>query len=171
MNEVCRYASIRDMDISNVEGIGVSVFFQGCPFHCPGCFNKETWDMDGGKEFTQDELYKVLDLLGRPHVKRLLILGGEPLLKRNYTTLLKLVYLAKQEAKESSKDDFKIWLWTGRTFKDIISEIDGNKQNVLYLIMKSVDYVINGKFEEDKKDLTLKWRGSSNQRIIPVLAL
>lgn len=165
----CRYASMRDMDISNGTGIGVSIFMQGCPFHCPGCFNKKTWDMDGGKPFGADEIDKVLDLLKPPHIKRLSILGGEPLLKRNYIQLAKLLYLAKEEAIDCGKEDFKVWLWTGRTIEDIENEIDSNEAHPLYLMLKNVDYLIDGRFEQDKKDLTLKWRGSSNQRIIKLL--
>lgn len=168
MNNQCRYASIRDMDISNGEGIGVSIFMQGCPFHCKGCFNEETWDMDGGKIFTTDELFRVLDLLKKPHIKRLSILGGEPLIERNYIQLAKLAFLAKEEARDWGKDDFKVWLWTGRTLEDIEKEIDGNEFYPLCLVLKNVDYLIDGKFEEDKKDLALRWRGSSNQRVIPL---
>lgn len=168
MNDQCRYASIRDMDVSNGEGIGVSIFMQGCPFHCKDCFNEETWDMDGGRAFTSTELFRVLDLLKKPHIKRLSILGGEPLIERNYIQLAKLVFLAREEARDCGKDDFKVWLWTGRTIEDIEEEIDGDDFHPLQLVLKNVDYLIDGKFEEDKKDLALKWRGSSNQRVIPL---
>lgn len=167
MNE-CRYASIRNIDISNGPGIGVSVFFQGCPFHCKGCFNEETWDFNSGKPFDKLELYKVLDLLNESWVSRLSILGGEPLVERNYTQLMKLTYLAKDEAKSSGKDKFQIWLWTGRTYEDILDETENDPKHPLSLILKNLDYIVDGRFEEDKKDLTLLWRGSSNQRIIPL---
>lgn len=167
MANECRYASIRNMDISNGPGIGVSVFFQGCPFHCKGCFNEETWDFDGGKTFDTPEIYKTLDLLNKPWVSRLSILGGEPLLNRNYIQLIKLTYLAKEEARDAKKK-FQIWLWTGRTYEDIVNEIGDNHKHPLSLILKNLDYIVDGQFKESEKDLALLWRGSSNQRIIPL---
>ena len=86
-----RYASIRSMDISNGEGVGISLFVQGCHFHCKNCFNKDTWDFNGGKEWTQDTEDKLIELANKPYIKRLSILGGEPLADENLDGVLHLV--------------------------------------------------------------------------------
>ena len=86
-----RYASIRSMDISNGEGVGVALFVQGCHFHCKNCFNPETWDFNNGKEWTVEVKNKFLELVGRPYIKRVSILGGEPLVEENINDVLDLV--------------------------------------------------------------------------------
>lgn len=163
-----RYADIHKMNISDGPGIGVSLYVQGCALHCPGCFNEGTWDFDGGKEYTNDTMDTILDLLKPEWMTRLSILGGEPLCPANYKELIKLTYLAHEENKD--KPDFKVWMWTGRTYENLMAEInsesDRKHQHPLELVLKGVDYLVDGPFIQDKKDLTLKWRGSSNQRII-----
>ena len=86
-----RYAQIRSMDVSNGEGVGVSLFVQGCTFHCKNCFNSETWDFNGGKEWTEETKEKLIGLIARPYIKRVSILGGEPLAKQNLDDVLKLI--------------------------------------------------------------------------------
>lgn len=152
-----RYASVRELDISNGEGVGVALFVQGCHFHCKNCFNAETWDFNGGKEWTNEIKERFFDLIDRPYVKRISILGGEPLAKENY---LEIRYLLKDI--KNKFPDKKIFLYTGNTFEHI-TEIRELLRTIIYC-----DVLIDGRFEEDKKDLTLKWRGSSNQRIIDV---
>ena len=163
-----RYADIHKMNISDGPGIGVSLYVQGCALHCPGCFNEGTWDFDGGKEYTNDTMDTILDLLKPEWMTRLSILGGEPLCPANYKELIKLTYLAHEENKD--KPDFKVWMWTGRTYENLMAEInsepDRKHPHLLELVLKGVDYLVDGPFIQDKKDLTLKWRGSSNQRII-----
>ena len=163
-----RYADIHKMNISDGPGIGVSLYVQGCALHCPGCFNEGTWDFDGGKEYTNDTMDTILDLLKPEWMTRLSILGGEPLCPANYKELIKLTYLAHEENKD--KPDFKVWMWTGRTYENLMAEInsepDHKHPHPLELVLKGVDYLVDGPFIQDKKDLTLKWRGSSNQRII-----
>ena len=163
-----RYADIHKMNISDGPGIGVSLYVQGCALHCPGCFNEGTWDFDGGKEYTNDTMDVILDLLKPEWMTRLSILGGEPLCPANYKELIKLTYLAHEENKD--KPNFKVWLWTGRTYENLMAEInsepDRKHPHPLELVLKGVDYLVDGPFIQDKKDLTLKWRGSSNQRII-----
>lgn len=163
-----RYASIHRMNISDGPGIGVSLYVQGCALHCPGCFNEGTWDFDGGKEYTKETADEILDLLHPEWMTRLSILGGEPLCPANYTELIKLTYLAHEENKD--KPGFKVWMWTGRTYESLMAEIesepDRKNPHPLALVLKNVDYLVDGPFVQDKKDLTLKWRGSSNQRII-----
>ena len=163
-----RYADIHKMNISDGPGIGVSLYVQGCALHCPGCFNEGTWDFDGGKEYTNDTMDTILDLLKPEWMTRLSILGGEPLCPANYKQLIKLTYLAHEENKD--KPNFKVWMWTGRTYENLMAEInsepDRKHPHLLELVLKGVDYLVDGPFIQDKKDLTLKWRGSSNQRII-----
>lgn len=156
------------MNISDGPGIGVSLYVQGCALHCLGCFNEGTWDFDGGKEYTNDTMDTILDLLKPEWMTRLSILGGEPLCPANYKELIKLTYLAHEENKD--KQDFQVWMWTGRTYENLMAEInsepDRKHPHPLELVLKGVDYLVDGPFIQDKKDLTLKWRGSSNQRII-----
>lgn len=144
-----RYASIRDMDISNGNGIGVALFTQGCHFHCKNCFNKSTWDFDGGKEFTKETCDKFMKLVNRPFIKRVSILGGEPLAKENVDDVCNVLKQIK---------DKQIWVYTGHTFETVKN----------YDIMKYIDYLVDGQYVDELRDLRLKFRGSSNQRIIDV---
>lgn len=147
-----RYASIRKMDIVNGEGIGVSLFVQGCPFHCKGCFNQETWDFNGGKEFTKEIEKKFIKLISQPSITRVSFLGGEPMCYPNYlTSLIKKI--------KDIDPNIKIWLWSGFSYENIITNKE--RSNLLY----HLDYLIDGKYIEELKNLNLKWRGSSNQRI------
>ncbi len=150
-----KYAKIRKMDISNGEGVRVSLFVQGCSFHCKNCFNQETWDFNGGKEFTTAEIQKIIELANKDYIAGLSVLGGEPLHNNNVNEVFHIVATFKE--KFPNKD---IWLWTGFKFEDAI------KDSKRKFILRNIDVLIDGQFEEDKKDLTLKWRGSSNQRVI-----
>ena len=111
-----RYAQIRSMDISNGEGVGVSLFVQGCPFHCKNCFNSETWDFNGGKEWTEETKNKFMELIDRPYIRRVSILGGEPLHENNLSEVLSLV----KEIREKFPDK-TIWLYTGYSIEDIVN--------------------------------------------------
>ena len=148
-----RYAKIRKMDISNGPGIRVSVFVQGCTFNCKNCFNPETHDFNGGKEFTGEKLEEVLNLCNRDEVVGLSLLGGEPLHPNNIegTTLIAKSFKEKYPHKT-------LWVWTGFLFDDV-----KDKE-----IMKYVDVLVDGRYVDDLHDFTLKWRGSSNQRVIDV---
>ena len=150
-----KYAKIRKMDISNGEGVRVSLFVQGCSFHCKNCFNQETWDFNGGKEFTTAEIQKIIELANKDYIAGLSVLGGEPLHNNNVNEVFHIVATFKE--KFPNKD---IWLWTGFKFEDAI------KDSKRKFILRNIDVLIDGQFEEDKKDLTLKRRGSSNQRVI-----
>lgn len=147
-----RYSQIRRLDISNGEGVGVALFTQGCHFHCKNCFNESTWDFNGGKEFTkevEDSFYKLVD---RPHIDRVTILGGEPLADENLETIDRLV----------ANINKKIWVYTGNTFETLISN-DKYKS-----ILNNIDVLVDGRYVDELRDLNLKFRGSSNQRIIDV---
>ena len=150
-----RYAKINPNDVANGEGICVSLFVQGCPHRCKGCFNPETWDFKDGFEFTYNEMKFIIDALRANGVQRnFSILGGEPLAPKNRETVWAII----QEIR-SLFPDIKIYLWTGYYLENL------RKDPWVGDIMSWVDYIIDGPFEEDKKDLTLKLRGSSNQRI------
>ena len=154
-----RYNKIRKMDISNGEGVRVSIFVQGCHFHCKGCFNPETWNFEGGKGFTSQTLTLLLDLCSNPTRKGLSILGGEPLNDENYSGVLEIVKAFRKDKRLSGKD---IWLWTGYEIEDILN--DKSKKEILNYL----DYIICGQFIEEQKNLRLKWAGSNNQRWINV---
>jgi anaerobic ribonucleoside-triphosphate reductase activating protein len=151
-----RYAQVRKLDISNGEGIGIALFTQGCPYHCEGCFNSETWDFNGGKEYTIEVRDKIVEMCCREGIKRFSILGGEPLLERNREELMTLCSLVKE-----ANQNIKIWLYTGAHYEDI-------KDNWYDLLYNFIDILVDGPFEFDKRDLTLKFRGSSNQRVIDI---
>lgn len=168
-----RYASIRSLDISNGEGVGVSLFVQGCPFHCKNCFNSETWDFNGGKEWTEETKNKFIKLIDRPYINRISVLGGEPLAEQNLDEVLSLI-------KEIciSFHDKTIWLYTGYDFDLLNSKYNEYKYTPFaanaddwltrWEIISNIDVLVDGEYIDEQKDLTLKWRGSKNQRVIDV---
>lgn len=164
-----RYASIRSLDISNGEGVGVSLFVQGCPFHCKNCFNSETWDFNGGKEWTEKTKNKFMELINRPYIKRVSFLGGECLADQNLDEVLKLVKQIR-----ISFPSKNIWLYTGYEWNQIISPVitDDLKSTIIVEqrkeIISNVDVLIDGEYIDEQKDLSLKFRGSKNQRVIDV---
>ncbi len=143
-----RYARIKKMDIANGKGIRVSLFVQGCSFHCKGCFNKETWSFDGGKEWTKEIEDKFIGLCRKPHIQAVSILGGEPLQQDD--DLLYLLQRIKSEVKKP------VSLWTGYKFEEIP---EGKKPLLDY-----IDEITDGEFVESLKDPKLDFRGSSNQK-------
>lgn len=167
-----RYAQIRSMDISNGEGVGISLFVQGCPFHCKNCFNSDTWDFNGGKEWTEEIKDKFMELINRPYIKRVSFLGGECLAEQNLDEVLKLV----QEIRISFPEK-TIWLYTGYAWEQLVYSrmpsgvgkekefLNWNRRNE---IVSNIDICIDGEYVDNLKDLTLKWRGSKNQRVIDV---
>ena len=158
-----RYATIKKNDVANGPGVRVSVFVSGCNHHCKGCFNAQAWDFNYGKEFTEEDINRIIEELDHPYVSGLSLLGGEPLEYQNQQGLLPLLKRVKEKFPE--KD---IWCYTGYTFdKDIVGNMFDNWPETKE-VMSYIDVLVDGKFEEDKKDLNLKFRGSSNQRIIDV---
>lgn len=157
------YADIKNIDVANGPGIRVSLFVSGCTHHCPGCFNQETWDFNFGKPFTEESIEEILSYLEPSHIKGLSLLGGEPFEYSNQTGLLPLMRKFKERFPE--KD---VWCYTGYDFeKDIKAKMMLNWSETRELI-SYIDILVDGKFEMDKKDLKLRFRGSSNQRIIDV---
>lgn len=157
-----RYASIRSMDISNGEGVGVALFVQGCHFHCKNCFNPETWDFDGGKEWTEAVKNKFMELAKRPYIKRISILGGEPLAEENLDGILDLVNKIRLSSPQKN-----IWLYTGYTFEEIVHPtLKCNQSRVRKIILSGIDVLIDGQYIDSQRDITLPYRGSANQRLI-----
>lgn len=180
-----RYSQIRSMDISNGEGVGVSLFVQGCPFHCFNCFNSETWDFNGGKEWTKETKNKFIELINRPYIKRVSFLGGECLADQNVEEIFPLI-----QAIRNTFPNKTIWLYTGYTVKLTqipYVDVDNNyeitsrsafaatqpskdtKSNLIRnSIINSVDVLVDGEYIDEQRDITLAYRGSKNQRVIDV---
>ena len=149
-----RYNTIRKMDIADGPGIRVSIFMQGCSFHCKNCFNPETHDFNGGKEFNDETIEKVLKLCEEPYVEGLSILGGEPMHPNNIEGTTKLAKAFKEKFPNKT-----IWVWTGFLFDRDLKDKE---------VMKYIDVLIDGQYVDELHSPLLKWKGSSNQRVINI---
>lgn len=149
-----RYNKIRKMDISNGPGVRVSIFMQGCTFNCKECFNPETHDFNGGKEFNEEVINEVLKLCEDDTIVGLSILGGEPMHPNNIEGTTKLAKEFKEKFPNKT-----IWVWTGFLFDRDLKDKE---------VLKYIDVLVDGQFVLEKKDLRLKYSGSSNQRVIDV---
>lgn len=149
------YSNIKYFDISNGAGVRTSIFVSGCTNHCKNCFNPETWDFNFGKPFTEETLNDILTSLDKYYIKGLSILGGDPMHPNNQKEVYNIVKSVKEKFPE--KD---IWLWTGYVKENI------PKTEYTEGILNNLDYLIDGPFVDGLKDLTLDYRGSSNQRVI-----
>ena len=152
------YGSIKICDCANGPGMRTSLFVSGCPHHCKGCFNEVTWDYDYGEEFTNKTISYILESLYEPNVQGLSILGGEPLDSRNQEDVASLIIKLRMFFGEGRD----IWLYTGYTWENLPVTED------LDYILKYVNVIVDGPFIEAEKDISLKFRGSRNQRIIDV---
>ena len=155
-----KYAGIIKNDFSAAPGISVSFFVQGCPHHCKGCHNPETWDFDGGKEFTYDVLNDIAESLFANGISRsLAIMGGEPLCEQNIFLTLLVVKTIKEKY-----PDVKIYIWSGYTYDYLMSHITTNLH--LKQVLDYADFLIDGPYVEELREISLPMRGSSNQKII-----
>ena len=159
------YAEIKNCDIANGPGVRISLFVSGCTHHCPGCFIQVAWDFDYGQPFTQQTIDQILEMLKPGYIKGLTLLGGEPFEPENQGAIVELLRQIKEKYPEKS-----IWAFSGYLFdRDILSGRLGNweitKEYLSYL-----DVLVDGPFVEAKKNLSLRFRGSENQRIIDVPA-
>ena len=157
------YATIKNCDIANGPGVRVSLFVSGCTHRCPGCFNEVAWDFNYGERFTQETVDQIIAMLAPDHIKGLTLLGGEPFEPENQPTIVDLLRQVKVKYPDKS-----IWAFSGYLFdKDILSgrlgPMDVTKEFLSYL-----DVLVDGPFIMAKRDLTLRFRGSSNQRLIDV---
>ncbi len=148
-----RYSKIRKMDISNGPGVRVSIFMQGCTFNCKNCFNPETHSFDGGNEFTEETIERVLNLCSNENIVGLSILGGEPLHPKNIDGTTALAKCFKEKYPNKT-----IWVWTGFLFENLKDSE----------VMKYIDVLIDGQYVDELHSPLLKWKGSSNQRVIDV---
>ena len=142
------------MDIADGPGVRVSIFMQGCSFNCKNCFNPETHDFAGGKDFTQDTVDRVLKLCDKDYVEGLSILGGEPMHPKNIRGTTELAKAFKEKFPNKS-----LWVWSGFTFDRDLKDKDA---------LKYIDVLVDGQYVDELHDFNLKWRGSSNQRVIDV---
>ena len=150
------YAKIRKLDVTNGPGIRTTLFVSGCTHNCEGCFNKEQQDFNYGNKFTKETEDEFIQLTKNKQIKGVNILGGEPMQQIMDDTLLNLLKRIKLET------DKPIWLWSGYTFEEIVN----NPKRLE--ILREVDVLVDGKFQADTRDIMLKYRGSSNQRVIDV---
>lgn len=163
------YSNIIEDDIANGEGIRVSLFVSGCNFHCPDCFNQEAQNFTYGKEYTKETKEKILKLVERPWCAGLSILGGDPLWQ-DTKGLWELFDLCDEAAIRGKNT----WIWSGFTWEELFETPDSLDKDESYLsisrrsLILQTDIFVDGRFEKDKKDLSLKWRGSSNQRVIDI---
>jgi len=149
-----RYNKIRKMDISNGPGVRVSIFMQGCSFNCKNCFNKETHDFNGGKEFDDSTIERVLELCGNENIEGLSILGGEPMNPINIEGTTKLAKAFKEKYPNKT-----VWSWSGYSFDNYLKDKE---------VVKYLDVLVDGQYNDDLRNPTLKWKGSENQRVINV---
>jgi len=165
------YLKIYDCDLANGPGFRISLFVSGCSLHCKGCFNPETWDFKCGKRFTKKTEDKIIQLLNRPYIRGLSILGGNPTEPKNEPALIKLCKRVRKEL-----PDKDIWLWTGHEFEDLVHVVIKDEAGNVVVdnkkkddeLIQLCDVVVDGPFVEEMKDPALKFRGSSNQRVIDV---
>ena len=155
------YHKIEKTSIVNGAGIRVVLWVSGCSFHCKGCHNPETWNANSGKPFDQESKIELFNALNKPYIQGITFSGGHPLEGCNRSTIYGLIKEIKEKFPE--KD---IWLYTGYTWEEIFDNDIADIQSILCL----VDVLVDGKYIEEQKDLTLKWRGSRNQRVIDVKA-
>ncbi len=149
-----RYNKIRKMDIADGPGVRVSIFMQGCCFNCKNCFNPETHDFAGGKEFTKETINRVLELCDKDYIKGLSILGGEPMHPKNIQATTELAKCFKEKFPEKN-----LWVWSGFTFDKDLKDKE---------TLKYIDVLVDGQYVDELHNPKLEWRGSSNQRVIDV---
>ena len=157
------YADIKKADVANGLGVRVSVFVSGCNHHCKGCFNEIAWNFNYGNEFNEETINKILKDLDRDYIEGLSLLGGEPLEYANQKGLVELVKKVKEKFPNKT-----IWCYTGFDFeKDVMGKMYKNWEETRELV-DNIDVIVDGKFEIEKKNPSLKFRGSENQRLIDV---
>ena len=160
-----KYLEIKEYDIANGPGVRMSLFVSGCTHHCKGCFNPESWDFNNGMEFNEDTTNKILESLSYDYIDGFSLLGGEPFEEENQECLTKLLRIIKDKYPDKS-----VWCYTGYLFdKDILDNMVNNFPYTKEML-NYIDIIVDGKFILEKKDLSIIFRGSSNQRIIDVQA-
>ena len=152
-----RYSAIIPNDVVNGHGVCVSFFVQGCPHHCPGCFNEETWDFHGGVPYTPEVKWNIIKAIAANNINRnFSVLGGEPLAPQNIDMTWEII-----DAVRHAYPNIEITLWTGYTYEELMVQPTENLLNIL----NTIKILVDGPFIEEEKDLSLQLRGSRNQRI------
>lgn len=159
------YASIKNCDIANGPGVRVTLFVSGCSHHCKGCFNEETWDFQYGEPFTQETVDSLLEMLAPDYIEGLTLLGGEPLEPGNREALLPLLRAVKERYPGKN-----IWCYSGYLFEKDILERFCAQWEKMKEFLSYLDVIVDGEFVLAQKDISLRFRGSANQRIIDVQA-
>ncbi len=155
-----RYAGIKYNDIVDGEGVCVSFWTQGCPHRCPGCHNPQTWDFSGGFEVPSDIKERLIEAIDANDVQRgFSVLGGEPLCNENLRLVNDIILSIREVYPQ-----IKVYLWSGYTIEELTVRRQSN--SILDSILSNTDVLIEGRYIREKRDLTLKWRGSSNQKIL-----
>lgn len=159
------YGNIKNTDIANGEGVRVSLFVSGCTHHCKNCFNPETWNFCYGNQFTEEVEDKIIKMLEPDYIKGLTLLGGEPMEPQNQEALLPFV----KKIREKFGKTKNIWCYTGFVFDKDLAPEDGRVHTASTKeLLNNIDVLVDGPFVEDLKNISLKFRGSSNQRIINI---
>lgn len=157
------YGEIKKCDIANGEGVRVALFVSGCRHHCKGCFNSMTWDFNYGKKFTEETEEEILEALKPNYIDGLSLLGGEPFEPENQEVLVKLLRKVKERYPEKN-----IWCYSGYLFDEELEKESRARCEYTDEMLSMLDVLVDGRFEEDKKNITLLFRGSENQRLIDV---
>lgn len=157
------YADIKNYDVANGPGVRVSLFVSGCTHHCKGCFNPETWEFTYGNLFTEHSVAKILDYMKPDYIRGLTVLGGEPFEHPNQAALVSLLKCVRKTYPDKS-----IWVYTGYTFETDLLKTMAEKWPETMEMLSYIDVLVDGEFIEEQKDIGLRFRGSSNQRIILV---
>jgi anaerobic ribonucleoside-triphosphate reductase activating protein len=157
------YGTIKKHDIANGEGIRTTLFVSGCRNRCPGCFQPETWAFDYGRLFDTEAEKLIFDSMSNPSVRGLTLLGGEPMEPENQRELLPLLRKFKERFPDKT-----VWLYTGNLYEELMGEVGSHEKalDITAELLSYVDIMVDGRFEEEKKSLGLRFRGSSNQRVI-----
>ena len=160
-----KYGNIKYCDIADGEGVRTTLFVSGCTHHCKGCFQPETWDFDYGDEFTGTVMEQILDSLAPDYIDGLTVLGGEPFEPDNQRALTPFLELVKARYPQKT-----IWSYTGDVYEDLADPASPRHTEVTDRMLASIDVLVDGPYREDLKDITARFRGSSNQRIIDLAA-
>lgn len=159
------YSAIKNCDVANGPGVRVSLFVSGCTHHCKGCFNAETWDFNFGEKFTKEHEDKIIELLKPDYIKGFSLLGGEPFEPSNQRVLVGLLKRIKETYPKKT-----VWCYTGYLLDDELLQDSRARCEVTDEMLSYIDILVDGEFKTELKDLRLRFRGSSNQRVIDLQA-
>ncbi len=159
------YGGIKDCDIANGEGVRVSLFVSGCTNRCPHCFQPETWDFSYGRPFTPETEEHILSLLAPDYINGLTLLGGEPFEPENQRTLLPFIRRVRERCPKKT-----IWAFSGFTYEELTKSAGHPRCEATGTLLDLLDVLVDGRYVEEQKDISLRFRGSANQRLIDLNA-